>query len=128
MKGQWGLIIGLIVALIIASFSIINMDVVSVNYVLGTAQWPLVMVIISSVLMGGILVGVLNVYGTFKLRSKLKKLNHENEDLQKKLAEIENELGELKKQQADTKEQVVHSPNSKISESSTVTIPTNQKS
>jgi lipopolysaccharide assembly protein A len=84
MKGQWGLIVGLVVALLITIFAVINMDVVTVNYMLGTAQWPLVIVIISSVLMGAILVGGVGVYQFYKLRSQLKKLQTENDELKRK--------------------------------------------
>ncbi|WNF37611.1 lipopolysaccharide assembly protein LapA domain-containing protein [Bacillaceae bacterium IKA-2] len=88
MKGQWGLIIGLIVSLLIAIFAVINMDVVSVNYVFGTAQWPLVIVIISSVLMGGILVGGVNIYGIHKLKNHLKNIELENDQFKIELAEL----------------------------------------
>lgn len=81
MKGQWGLIVGLIVALLIAIFAVINMDVVQVNYAFGTADLPLVIVIISSVLMGGILVGMVGLYGIYKLRFQVKKLKKENNRL-----------------------------------------------
>lgn len=112
MKGQWGLIIGLVVALLIAIFAVINMDVVFVNYIFGTAQWPLVIVIIFSVLMGGILVGGVNVYGTYKLKNHVKKLELENEDLQK-------ELVELKKKQVNYQKKVLDNPNSLKPTSST---------
>ncbi|OIJ07710.1 hypothetical protein BKP35_18715 [Anaerobacillus arseniciselenatis] len=88
MKGQWGLIIGLFVALLIAIFAVINMDVVTVNYVFGTAEWPLVIVIISSVLMGGILVGGVGLYGIYKIRAELKALKLENDELRKKNAQL----------------------------------------
>ncbi|OIJ16592.1 hypothetical protein BKP37_04985 [Anaerobacillus alkalilacustris] len=88
MKGQWGLIVGFIVALLIAIFSVINMTPVTVNYVLGTAQWPLVIVIISSVLMGGILVGGVGLYGVYKLKNQLRKIQVENEALRKKVEEV----------------------------------------
>jgi lipopolysaccharide assembly protein A len=86
MKGQWGLIIGLVVALLITIFAVINMDAVTVNYMLGTAQWPLVIVIISSVLMGAILVGGVGLYQFYKLNSQLHKLKLENDELKRKSA------------------------------------------
>lgn len=84
MKGQWGLIVGFFVALIIAIFAVINMEVVAVNYMFGTAEWPLVIVIISSVLMGSILVGGVGIYTIYNLKSDLKKLKLENAELRKK--------------------------------------------
>lgn len=90
LKGQWGLIVGFFVALLIAIFSVINMDVVTVNYMFGTAEWPLVIVIISSVLMGAILVGGVGLYTLYKLKSDYKKLKLENKELRKKTAEKAN--------------------------------------
>ncbi|RXI99928.1 DUF1049 domain-containing protein [Anaerobacillus alkaliphilus] len=103
MKGQWGLIIGLIVALIITIFAVINMDMVTVNYMFGTAQWPLVIVIISSVLMGAILVGGVGLYQFYKLKSQLKKLQIENDELKNKSGSPSKKTIE-KKQEINTKE------------------------
>lgn len=87
MKGQWGLIIGLFGALFIAIFSVINIDPVTVNYMIGTAEWPLVIVIISSALMGAILAGGFGLYRFYKLKYQLKKLQVENDRLRKETNE-----------------------------------------
>lgn len=80
MKGQWSLIVGIVVALLIAVFAVINMEVVTVNYLIGTAEWPLVIVIISSVLMGALVVGAVGLYGLYKLKGQLKQLTSELEE------------------------------------------------
>ncbi len=95
MKGQWGLIVGLIVALIITIFAVINMELVTVNYFFGTGNWPLVLVIISSVLMGAILVGGVGLYQYYKLKAQLYKLQHENEDLRKSLPPTKKTVEEM---------------------------------
>ncbi|MBU9712514.1 LapA family protein [Evansella tamaricis] len=74
MKGQWGLIFGIVMVLIIAVFSVINVDPVEVNFLFGQAQWPLVIVIIFSVLMGGIIVGSVGMYKIYQLQREIKKL------------------------------------------------------
>ncbi|WP_096188254.1 LapA family protein [Evansella halocellulosilytica] len=75
MRGQWGLIIGIIVVLIIAIFSVINVDPVEVNYLFGQSEWPLVLIIIGSVLMGGIIVGSVGMYKIYRLQQEIKRLS-----------------------------------------------------
>ena len=55
MKKQWNLIVVLLLVLIIAVFSVINVEPVTVNYLFGKAEWPLILVIIGSVLLGSII-------------------------------------------------------------------------
>ncbi|MBN8208427.1 DUF1049 domain-containing protein [Bacillus sp. NTK071] len=81
MKGQWGLVIALVFALIIAVFSVVNVDPVQVNYVFGTSDWPLVLVILGSVLMGAILVLGFGMVKYYRLKKELKKLQKENAQL-----------------------------------------------
>ncbi|MBU8905510.1 LapA family protein [Desertibacillus haloalkaliphilus] len=75
MRGQWSLILGLIAALVIAVFAVINVDAVRVNYVFGTAEWPLILVIIGSVLMGGVIVGSVGLVKVYQLQQEIKRLN-----------------------------------------------------
>lgn len=77
MKVQWGLIFGLIAALIIAIFAVINVEPVKVNYLFGVAEWPLVLIILGSVLMGGIVVGGVGIVRMYKLQLELKRLREE---------------------------------------------------
>lgn len=74
MKGQWGLIVGIIVVLVIAIFAVINVDTVEVNYMFGQAEWPLVLIIIGSVLMGGIIVGSVGMFKIHQQTKEIKKL------------------------------------------------------
>lgn len=74
MKGQWGLIAGLSIVLIIAIFAVINVDPVTVNYGFGEADWPLVLVILGSVLMGGLIVGFVGMFKIHRLQQEIKHL------------------------------------------------------
>ncbi|HAQ08694.1 MAG TPA: DUF1049 domain-containing protein [Bacillus bacterium] len=87
MKFQWALLLGIAFALIVAVFAVINVDSVTVNYFFGEAEWPLILVILSSVLMGGIIVGSVGLYKMFVLQRQVKSLKKENEALQSKLSD-----------------------------------------
>ncbi|MGE8034914.1 LapA family protein [Lysinibacillus sp. NPDC093692] len=77
MKKQWNLILAIIVVLIIAVFSVINVDKVTVNYLFGKAEWPLILVIIGSVLLGALLVGLISMMKIYQLQRALKKADDE---------------------------------------------------
>ncbi|WP_100402240.1 LapA family protein [Bacillus sp. FJAT-42315] len=85
MKGQFNLLLGVIFALIISIFAVINVDPVTVNYLFGQAEWPLVLVILFSVLMGGIISVSLSVFRTMGLKRQNKVLVHEIEQLKKRI-------------------------------------------
>jgi lipopolysaccharide assembly protein A len=89
VKGQWTLILALIFALIVAVFAVINVDPVEVNYLFGTANWPLILIILSSVLMGGIIVASVGIFRMFVLQRKIKQLEKENKSLNEKIAETQ---------------------------------------
>ncbi|WP_088102618.1 LapA family protein [Halalkalibacter urbisdiaboli] len=74
MRGQWGLILGLIAAIIISIFAIINVDAVRVNYLFGVAEWPLILVILGSVLMGAIIAGALGMVRFYQLKAEIRRL------------------------------------------------------
>jgi lipopolysaccharide assembly protein A len=79
MKGQWGLLVAILFALIIALFSVFNVDPVTVNYLFGEARWPLILVILGSVLMGGLMVGSIGLVRVYRLQRTVKRLERELE-------------------------------------------------
>ncbi|ARK29220.1 LapA family protein [Halalkalibacter krulwichiae] len=104
MRGQWSLIIGLIVAILIAVFAVINVDPVRVNYLFGTADWPLILVILGSVFMGAIVAGTIGILRVYQLQAEIKRLKKEKLNLE---GEEINKTGELpsasKKKEKETK-------------------------
>ncbi|QXG62950.1 DUF1049 domain-containing protein, partial [Bacillus spizizenii] len=52
MNKQWTIIFALIFTLIVAIFAVINVRSVEVDYLFGRSEWPLILVILGSVLMG----------------------------------------------------------------------------
>ncbi|WP_456278156.1 LapA family protein [Bacillus sp. AK128] len=97
MKGQWTLIIALVFALIVAIFAVINVNPVSVDYLFGTASWPLILVILGSAAMGAFAVGAAGLFRVLLLQKRVRQLQKENEQLKKKVNEhLQNE--DLRKQ------------------------------
>lgn len=92
MKFQWSLLFGLLFAVIIALFAVYNVDSVPVNYVFGTAEWPLILVILGSALLGALLSGTVAIYRSFVLARKVKHLEKELEKKEASISALQNEI------------------------------------
>ncbi len=77
-KQQWTIILAFIFVLIVSVFAVINVRPVQVDYLFGTAEWPLILVIIGSVLMGGLIVAFAGIFQIVKLKRELKTLKAEH--------------------------------------------------
>ncbi|PPA71519.1 LapA family protein [Jeotgalibacillus proteolyticus] len=89
MKFQWTLLLGIIFALIVAIFAVINVDPVIVNFAFAETELPLILVILGSVLMGGLIIGSVGFFRLFVLQRKIKHAEQENASLKEKLERAE---------------------------------------
>ncbi|WP_342511151.1 lipopolysaccharide assembly protein LapA domain-containing protein [Sporosarcina sp. FSL K6-1522] len=97
-KIQWNLLLGLLFAIIIATFAVINVEPVEVNYLVAKAQWPLVLVILGSALLGAAVSGLIAIVKSTKLHHRVKIHHKEMEAKEQTIALLEKEIVELKKQ------------------------------
>ncbi|MFD1413982.1 LapA family protein [Oceanobacillus jeddahense] len=86
MNGQVYVILAIIFVIIIAVFAVINVDPVAVNYLFWTQESPLILVILFSVLMGGLITAAVGAIRLYRAHHELKKLRTENERLKKRMA------------------------------------------
>ncbi|GGM30764.1 hypothetical protein GCM10011351_16110 [Paraliobacillus quinghaiensis] len=77
MKGQTYIILALIFALIVAVFAVINVEPVEVDYLFGTGEAPLILVILISVLMGGLITAAFGTFHLLKLQRQIRTLERE---------------------------------------------------
>ena len=85
MKGQTYVILAILLTIIIAIFAVINVDSVEVNYLFWTAESPLILVILFSVLMGGIIAAIAGMVKIFHMQKELKQLHIENGKMRKQM-------------------------------------------
>lgn len=97
MKIQWLLLIALIFAVIIAAFAVVNVEDVPVNYIFGEAQFPLILVILASALLGFLLSGVVALARGYTLQRKVKSLQKEMAVKESLIATQQNEIAEYQK-------------------------------
>lgn len=81
MRIQWTLILALIFSLIVAIFAVINVNPVTVKFLFGRSEIPLILVIIGSALLGGLVVGLFGILRQYKLQWKVKKLEKDLENM-----------------------------------------------
>jgi putative membrane protein len=82
MKMQWILISALVFALITAVFAVVNVDPVQVNFMFVTTSTPLILVILTSTLLGGLIVGLFGMVRQYKLQRKVKQLEKQLHEAQ----------------------------------------------
>ncbi|KKB72654.1 MULTISPECIES: lipopolysaccharide assembly LapA domain-containing protein [Bacillus] len=88
MNKQWTLIAALIFTLVVAIFAVINVEPVKVDFLFATAEWPLILVILVSVLMGALIIGSAGAFQLMRLKRELRALRKE-EQAKKSEAEAE---------------------------------------
>jgi lipopolysaccharide assembly protein A len=81
MRFQWSLLLGLLFSLIVAIFAVVNVAPVTVNYLYGYTEMPLILIIIGSALLGGLVVGMFGILRQYRLQWKVRKLEKELEEL-----------------------------------------------
>ncbi|MGD6795705.1 LapA family protein [Metabacillus indicus] len=81
MKRQWSFLFAILFALIVAVFAVINVDSVEVDYLFGEARWPLILIILGSVLLGGLMIASAGLTRIFSLQRRVKALEKENAEL-----------------------------------------------
>lgn len=91
MKGQWIVIVGFIIVIIVALFSVINVEPVEVNFLFGKNEWPLVLVILFSALLGGLVIGTVGMYKIYQLKLEIRKLKKKIQETNI-VKEIDNDL------------------------------------
>ncbi|MBO0603250.1 DUF1049 domain-containing protein [Sporosarcina sp. E16_3] len=97
MKFQWNLLLGLLFAIIIAIFAVVNVDAVQVNYVFGQAQWPLILIILGAALLGAMVSGFVAMFLSFQSNRRIKELQKEMTLKEQTIAAQQNEIAELQK-------------------------------
>ncbi|WP_042475099.1 LapA family protein [Bacillus ndiopicus] len=106
MKTQWTLLIGLVFAIIIAVFAVVNVDPVPVNYMFGEAHWPLILVILGSALIGAVISASFVFFNLFSKTRQIKHLTKDLEQRDRQMERLEKDLDEKIKQLAVQQEKL----------------------
>lgn len=105
VKGQGYIILAFIFALVIAVFAVINVDPVQVNYLFGSGEAPLILVILISVLLGGLATASVGAVRYFKLK-------RENRSLHQQLTKNKSSISKKDEETKESEESNVQKENS----------------
>lgn len=106
MKKQWSFVGAFILLFIGAGLSVLNVDPVPVNLYFATYEWPLIIVILGSILLGALIASLLStvkIYQETKKRKDAEKSastskEGENERVKEVQAKYESQIAELKEE------------------------------
>lgn len=101
MKGQTWIILAFIFALIVAIFAVINVEAVNVDFLFWSGDVPLILIILSSVLMGGIITGAFGIVKLFKLQRQVRSLKQENTALKQEKVKADDHQDQQKLAETD---------------------------
>ncbi|SFA69243.1 Uncharacterized integral membrane protein [Lentibacillus halodurans] len=85
MRGQTYVILAILFVFIVAVFAVINVAPVEINYLFGSGEAPLILVILLSVLMGGIITAAAGLVKMMQLQRERNVLMSENDQLKETL-------------------------------------------
>lgn len=100
---QSRVIVFLFFALVVAVFSVINIQLVTIDFFFGTAEIQLVFIIIFSILIGALFMFILASMKQMKMKRKMKTLEKENTKLKEELEAFQHNIsGESAEEQETT--------------------------
>lgn len=106
MKKQWSFVGAFILLFIGAVLSVLNVDPVPVNFYFATYEWPLIIVILGSILLGALIASLLSTVKIYQETKKRKDAEQsastskegENERVKEVEAKYESRITELKEE------------------------------
>ncbi|KRN29423.1 hypothetical protein IV38_GL000307 [Lactobacillus selangorensis] len=82
MKNQGKLVLGLLLTLIIVVFAVLNVAPVKINFGFAEVKWPLIIIIIGSLLIGAIITALVSTSTSVAHRKEQKKLQQQLKEAQ----------------------------------------------
>ncbi|HOL18533.1 MAG TPA: LapA family protein [Bacillota bacterium] len=87
--GSLLLILGLLFSLLVAAIAIVNHNLVPVNYLLGTSEVPLILLILGSAACGALVMGLFSIFRGVRTAFKVREGRRRYEELERRARELE---------------------------------------
>ncbi|NLR10067.1 MULTISPECIES: lipopolysaccharide assembly protein LapA domain-containing protein [Lactobacillaceae] len=130
MKNQWRIVLTILLVIIVAVFAILNVESVPVSFGFTTVHWPLILILLVSILIGAVLMILFSTITVFQhnraykdlertSQEQISALEHEKDSLTKRLQNSRSkqvtgqqaqQLQDLEKENADLKAKLAEKP------------------
>ncbi len=90
--GSLYLILGLICSLLVAIIALANNDTVTVSYIFGRADLPLILLIFGSACVGALIMGLFSIFRAIRSAFAFRESRRRQEALRKQVKQLEEEL------------------------------------
>ncbi|MDY6825728.1 MAG: lipopolysaccharide assembly protein LapA domain-containing protein [Bacillota bacterium] len=85
------LILALVFSLLIAIIALANQEAVSINYIFGRSEVPLIILILGAGFIGAMVMGLFSLFRGIRSALSFRQLRQQKEELQKKISDLEEE-------------------------------------
>ncbi|WP_341778440.1 LapA family protein [Levilactobacillus sp. HBUAS70063] len=80
MKNQWRIVLTILLVIIVAIFAILNVESVPVSFGFTTVHWPLILILLVSILIGAVLMILFSTITVFQHNRAYKELEQTSQD------------------------------------------------
>jgi len=80
MKNQWRIVVTILLVIVVAAFAILNVESVPVSFGFTTVHWPLILILLVSILIGAILMILFSTINSFQHNRAYKELEKTSND------------------------------------------------
>ncbi|WP_203637315.1 lipopolysaccharide assembly protein LapA domain-containing protein [Levilactobacillus wangkuiensis] len=80
MKNQWRIVVTILLVIVVAVFAILNVESVPVSFGFTTVHWPLILILLVSILIGAILMILFSTINSFQHNRAYKELEKTSND------------------------------------------------
>lgn len=94
MKNQWRIVVSILLVIVVAVFAILNVESVPVSFGFTTVHWPLILILLVSILIGAVLMILFSTINTVQHNRAYKELEKTSSE---HLAELQAENDRLSK-------------------------------
>lgn len=95
MKSQWMIVLGIGLTMLAALIAVFNVEPVTLNYIFGEVAVSLILIVLASILLGGLLVAIFGFSKPYRLKKEKRAVEHEKLQLEKEVVKLNTRIHEL---------------------------------